>query len=438
MLMKEIDELATLQKQKKQLKYSISDDQPAINFIETQIEDSRRALAENVRNSVSNVQRSLDDVNSRIAEIEKELNNLPGLERKLIEIQRRYDLNNTVYNYMLEKKSEARIAKASKVSNNRVIDTAKSFNAVQIKPKKQKNYLFAILLGLVVPLVYITIVDRLHSKILDRKDIERETDAPIIGFVGHNFAKNEVPVITRSNSSLAESFRTIRTNLKYYLKGKEKAIISITSTLSGEGKTFVSTNLAAVISTLGKKTLLIGLDLRKPRMHRILGTSNSVGLSSYLIGDSSYDEIVLKTQYENLFFVPSGPVPPNPAELIESEKMKSFMDRAANEFDYVIFDTPPIAVVSDGLILGHYADINLFVVRQRYSFVNTLELIQTHLIKRDLKNIGLIVNDISVKGYYGYGLRYGYGFYEGYGDKYGYGNYSSYVDNKSSEYYSEA
>jgi capsular exopolysaccharide synthesis family protein len=280
-------------------------------------------------------------------------------------------------------------------------------------------------------------VDQLHNKILDKKDIERGTEAPIIGFVGHNTSKSEIPVIVKPGSSLSESFRTIRTNLKYYLNGETKAVISITSTISGEGKTFVSLNLAAVLAMLGKKTLLVGMDLRKPRLDKILNNSGEIGLSTYLIGETDYDEILTKTEIENLSFLPSGSIPPNPSELLESERMELFMKKVREEFEYVVLDTPPIGIVSDALVMGEYANINIFVIRQKFSFKNTLELIQNIFEKKELKNLAIVVNDIHISGYYGYGLRYGYGFYEGYGYNYGYGQYGSYGHGDYNKYYTE-
>jgi len=200
-------------------------------------------------------------------------------------------------------------------------------------------------------------------------------------------------------------------------------VIAVTSTVSGEGKTFVAMNLAAIISMLGKKTLLIGLDLRKPRIHKILNLSNTEGMSTYLSGNSKFDDVIQKTSVENLWFATSGPVPPNPAELIERQSMTDFLEKARKQFDYIIIDTPPAAVVTDALLLAARADVTLFVVRQRYSTKNTLHLIDEIYRNREIKNPGIIVNDISMSGYYGYGLRYGYTMGYAYGYNYGYKYY---------------
>jgi tyrosine-protein kinase Etk/Wzc len=435
LLMKLVNDLASLQIEKKKLNYSISKDQPLIGFAQTGIEDARKALSENIKNNLLNTDRILADIDSRIASVEKEMNGLPATERGFIKIQRTYELNNTVYTYMLQKRSEASIAKASNVSGNRVIDEANAYNAGMIKPTPKKNYLFALALGLLIPGLYIYLIDRFHNKILDKKDIEAGTQVPIIGFVGHNTTKDEIPIVTRPGTSLSESFRSIRTNMKYYMNGESKAVISITSTISGEGKTFISVNLAAALSMLGKKTLMIGMDLRKPKLDRIFDADRTAGLSTYLIGQTSFEDLIKKTDIENLYYVPSGPVPPNPTELLETEGMRLFIERVKKDFDFVVLDTPPVGIVSDALLLGSFADINMFIIRQRYSFKNTLEYIQNIYTKKEMKNLAIVVNDIHISGYYGYGLRYGYGFYEGYGYNYGYGQYGSYGRGDYHKYY---
>lgn len=297
--------------------------------------------------------------------------------------------------------------------------------------------MIALLLGLIIPGLYIFIADFLNNKIIDKKDIEKATQVPIIGFIGHNNSESDTPVISNPGTSLSESFRSIRTNLKYYLNGENKAVISITSTISGEGKTFMSVNLAAALSMLGKKTLLMGVDLRRPKIDSIFEIERHKGLSTYLIGESSYEDIVIKNSINNLWFVPAGPVPPNPTELLDTEKMKQFIARARNDFDFIVLDTPPVGIVSDALLLGNYADINIFIVRQHYSEKSTLDLIQKIFERNELKNLTIAVNDIKAAGYYGYGLRYGYGIYQGYGYNYGNGQYGSYGRSYNHKYYSE-
>ena len=193
---------------------------------------------------------------------------------------------------------------------------------------------------------------------------------------------------------------------------------------------------------LGKKVLLLGLDLRKPKLHKILEAGNNTGLTSYLVREAEYKDIIFETKIENLYFTPSGSVPPNPAELIESERMKKFFSEARKEYDCIVIDTPPVAIVTDTLLLAPYVDINLFVVRQRYSSKNTIDLINDLNKQGELKNMAILINDISLSGYYGYGLRYGNtlgyrgGYYYGYNlyGEYGYRRYG--YGKKGKDYYS--
>ncbi|NLV20296.1 MAG: polysaccharide biosynthesis tyrosine autokinase [Bacteroidetes bacterium] len=419
-----VNDLVELQQQKKQISFNLKDDLPAVGLIDNQISDARITLKENVLNSLRNTTKLLDDAKIRIEEVEKGIQKLPGTERQLLNIQRKFDLNNTVYNYLMEKRAEAGIAKASNIADNRIIDSAESFNSSRIKPKERHNYLIAFILGLFIPTGLLIFFDLLNNKIIDRRDIEKATDIPILGFIGHSDLKSDIPVIDKPGSTIAESFRSIRTRLKFFSNNDTSKVIAITSTVSGEGKTFISVNTASIIAMLGKKVLLIGLDLRKPKLHKLLGISNNIGLTSYLIGETGYEGIVFNTKIANLFFTPSGKIPPNPAELIESERMVDFFKRARKQYDYIIVDTPPVAIVTDTLLLTPYVDINLFVVRQRYSSKNTIDLINDLEEQGGLKNIGILINDISISGYYGYGLRYGNTM--GYRGYYGYDLYGEY------------
>ncbi len=190
-----------------------------------------------------------------------------------------------------------------------------------------------------------------------------------------------------------------------------------------------------------KKVLLIGLDLRKPRIHKIFGISNEKGISNFLIGEEKFENIVIKTEIENLWYAPSGPVPPNPAELIELPAMADFIERAKKKFDFIIIDTPPVAIVTDALLVSPLTDFYLFIVRQRYTSRNTLGLIEELNKNENIKSIGIVMNDISISGYYGYGLRYGYSM--GYGYSYGYNYYGGYINRRygytdySKNYYKE-
>ena len=433
-LVKLVGEFATLQQQKKQMAFTVKENQPQAQLQNQELEDSRAALKENVRSAISQLGMSINNVNERISAVEKELGRLPGTERRLIGIQRKFDLNNSVYTYLLERRVEAGIAKASQITDNRIIDQAMIQNSSLVKPREMKNYLTAALLGLLIPMALIVIFDLMNNKIIGRHDIERLTKAPIIGFISHSDYHVEDPVAQKPGSTLAESFRAVRTSLAFYTGQTKCPVIIISSPISGEGKTFVSVNLATIISMMNKKVLIVGLDLRKPRVHAILKAGNGHGMSQYLSGSATFEEVIVTTDIVNLWFAPSGPVPPNPAELIGSPKMTEFIARARNEFDTIIIDTPPVGIVTDALLLSQLTNVALFVVRQRYTTRGSVQLIDEIFRKGEMSNVAILVNDISASGYYGYGLRYGYSL--GYGSRYyDPGNYYTKGGGKSSGYY---
>jgi len=433
-LVKLVQELSILQLQRRQVAFTVKENLPQVQLMDQKIEDARAALRENVSSSINQLKLTRKTLDSRIATTEKELGKLPGTERRLIGIQRKFDLNNSVYTYLLERRAEAGIAKASNITDNRAIDRAIVHNSDKIRPMTMKNYLVAILLGLMVPMVLIVIFDLFNNRIIGRHDIERLTKAPIIGYIGHSEYHVEDPVAEKPGSTLAESFRAVRTSLAFYTGQTKCPVIVVSSPVSGEGKTFVSVNLATIISMMNKKVLIVGLDLRKPRVHAILKAGNGHGMSQYLSNNATFEDVIVQTKIENLWFAPSGPVPPNPAELIGSPKMAEFIARARNEFDTVIIDTPPVGIVTDALLLSQLANVTMFVVRQRYTNRGSVQMLDEIFRRGEMSNVAILVNDISSSGYYGYGLRYGYSL--GYGSRYyDPGNYYTKGGGKSSGYY---
>ena len=440
-LIRLVNELSLIQKEREKLGFNFENDQANIGFINKQEIELRESLKENVLNNIGSIKSSIGEIEKKVDSVDVEIKILPSREIKFIQVQRKFDINNTVYTYLLEKRAETGIARASIVSDNRIIDYASTLNSSLVKPRQRRNNVISIILGLVFPMVLISLIDFFNNKVIDKRDVEMKTKVPVIGFISHNDGKSEMPVVEKPGSSLAESFRAIRTSLKYFISENEKPVIAVSSTISSEGKTFISINLAAITAMLGKRVLLIGLDLRKPRINKVFKFDDSPGMSSYLSGNCNYEDIIRQTQIKNLYYAPSGPIPPNPAELIDTDLMRKFMENAKNEFDYIIIDTPPVAIVTDTLLLTPYVDIYLFIVRQRYTSQNTLELVEQLYRQGKLKNMAIIINDINLSGYYGYGMRYGYSL--GYGYSYGYnyygkGYYGKYgYSDKTKGYYTE-
>ncbi len=418
------------------LNYSSKKENPALDLINLKIKNTKSALIENVQNLIKNNQLSQDEIEKRITRLDMDVQKLPVNERKLINIQKKFDINNEVYTYLLQKRAEAGIMRASNIPDVKVLDLARTENAVLISPKSSLNYSIAFIIGLVIPLIIIIIIDYLNDKILDRKDIEKHTKARILGVIGHNTKLTELVVIDNPKSSITESFRAIKTNMQYALGDKPSSIISVTSTISGEGKSFCSINLACIYAMTNKKTLLVGLDLRKPKVHREFNLDNSIGVSTYLVGQHNMEEIIFSSHVSNLFIAPAGKEPPNPAQLLETSRMTDFFEYIKSRFEVIIIDTPPIALVSDALFFSRFTDANIFVVRQNYSHKNVLSIINELNENTKISGFSIVINDVRVPGYYGnynyYGY-YGYGYSYGYGYGYGYGRgYSS-----GKDYYNE-
>lgn len=393
------------------------EDAPNLIIIRNELNAIKKALAEYIVSTRKTNQITLQAFEQKQDLINQQINQLPANERQQINIEREYKLNNELYTFLLEKRAEAGITKASNIADNKILDIARAENTAQLTPKRSQNYMIALVLGFGIPGAVILMFEFFNNKIEDKKDIESNTHIPIIGTIGHNEIHSDMPVYVDPKSAIAESFRSLRTNLQYILREKDQKIIMISSTISGEGKTFAAINLAIIMAMTNKKVLLVGLDLRKPGLHKIFDVPNETGISTYLSKQSEYDSIIKETSIENLYLTPSGPVPPNPAELIETEQMKSFFEKAGKAFDYIIIDTPPIALVTDALLVSRHAHANLFMIRQRYSSNHVFELINKLEQEQKITAMNILVNDLKIPKYYGYnyGYNYGYGYGYGYG-----------------------
>lgn len=421
-LNKLIAQINDLYIEKKTLAHQLEENNPVLNSINTSLAELKNRIINTIHSSKESNEVSIREVNEQIAKYNQELLSLPRKERELLNLERRVKLNDDLVTFLLERRAEVGIAKSSNVPGNEVLDEARVQNAQMIAPKKKNNYMKALLAGLGIPILLLLLIDYFNNRIRSKSDIESHTDISILGLIGHNHYDVSIPVVEQKKSSIAESFRALRTNLKYLQHEGKAHIISINSTISGEGKTFMAVNLAAILAMVNYKVLVIGVDLRKPRIHRLFHISNEKGLSTFLANIDKYDDIVCKTDLENLHVIPAGPVPPNPAELLESNEMEAFIKKASGDYDYVIFDTPPLAIVSDSLYISKFADTNIFVVRQNYSSKNSLKLINELFATKRMKQVHLVVNDIRHTLSDGYSYSYSYGY--GYGYSYGYGKYN--------------
>jgi capsular exopolysaccharide synthesis family protein len=415
-----MDNLSKVVTDREVLDYNVKSDIPVSEKLDLQISKIKNQILFHSKKNIEVTKSEIDKIKHEINKVNADINRLPVSERQIINIERKFNINDEIYTLLLRRRTEAAITQASNKPDTKMLDAARWETADRKSPDTAGNTRKGILFGLLIPIMIIVLLEFFNNKIDDKSDIESRTSIPIYGTIGKNKHKSNLPVITSPKSPISESFRAIRTNLQYILKSKDKKILAVTSSISGEGKSFISSNLAGVLAISQKKTLLVGLDLRKPKLHLEFNKINDLGISNYLVENAEYHEIIKKTEIENLDVAFSGPVPPNPAELIESERMKLFFEQAVKDYDYIIVDTPPIAVVTDALLLTNIADAYLYIMRQNYSSKNVIKLIED--VKKDnaLQNLGIILNEVEIKrgyGYsYGYGYGYGYGLGQGYYD----------------------
>jgi capsular exopolysaccharide synthesis family protein len=382
------------------------------------IQSIKKDVDEAVRTLRSTDKIKMDFINSQLKEAEKLLSNLPASERQLISVQRNYALLENLYVFLMQKLSEAGISKASSTSD--IIPVNPPMRGGAISPKPTQNYALALLVGFALPLGFFVFFELLNNKVQSKEDIEKITKIPFIGGVGHKTSANNLIVSEKPKSGVAESFRALRSNLNYFTANKDKQVFMVTSSISGEGKTFTTINLATVFAMSGKRTLIVGADMRRPKIFDDFKCTNEVGLSTYLSSISEFEDIVQKTAIGNLFLVSGGPVPPNPSELLLTNRFEMFMKHALERFDFVLLDTPPLALVTDAFVMSKFADHTVFVMRQNYSPKDFVRSINEYYQSGKLKNISILLNDIYKSGL-GYGYGQGYAYNYGYSYGYGYG-----------------
>lgn len=421
-----ISELTKLYAQRTEARQVARAKNPLITSFDQRIQLQQRILTENINSILNNSKISIREINQRVAALGGKIKQLPATQRRMFGMERKFKLNDAIYTLLLEKRAEAQITKASNMADNEVIDQADAAWADPVKPKRSMNYAIAFIAGMLVPIGLLLGKNYMNNKILDRKDIEKLTHFPIIGQIIHSGSNHRMVVAEHPRSFIAESFRQIRTSLQFLTAGNEHMVILVTSCTAGEGKSFTALNLATVFALYGRKTLVMGYDLRKPGMYPDMNLSNTVGITSHLIRKSSLDEIIQPTGVENLHFIAAGPVPPNPAELIASAENDALLEKLKEMYDVIILDTPPLGLVTDAWLLVKHAGVNIFVTRQNVTPKALFESIIADMTKHAIGHTGIILNDFDARKS-NIGRGYGYGYTTGYD----YGYYTSEEENPS-------
>ncbi|MBD0287546.1 MAG: polysaccharide biosynthesis tyrosine autokinase [Flavisolibacter sp.] len=382
-----------------------------IERLRVNILESLRNLRSSIALSVSRLQRTSDSVRGQ-------MRRLPAKEQNLLEIKMQKELKQGVYNLLMNKREQTAISLAGTISNMKVIEEA-TLNFTPVKPNPRNVRLIAIAIGLVLPALFIFIIEVLNDKVNTRSDIEKVTAAPVIGEIGHSYAKESLVVRTNQRSVVAEQFRIVRSNLQYVLTHIEKPVILVTSSFSGEGKSFISTNLGAVMSLANKRTIVLEFDIRKPKILSHLGIPKKPGITNYLLGKVKVEDLPIPVPgYDNLFVLACGPVPPNPGELLLDTKLNELFQYLRQHFDVVVIDTAPVGMVSDAMTLSRFASSTLYIVRQGHTYKKQIILIDEFHSQGKLPKVSVILNDVKVQGRYGYYGKgnYAYAYGSGYFD----------------------
>ncbi len=409
-----IGDLSAKNAEKLSLQFNSKADNPNITRINRHIENLKRSILENTKSLISTTDISLTDLNKRLMNLSSQIRKLPKKEQLLSGIERKFKMNDEMYTFLLEKRSEAQLAKASNLPDNEIIERA--YYDGKIAPNIKKVIIIAFILGLFLPAAIILSSILLNNKIQDKNELELLSNFPIIGEVPKKKEKNDpLFFLHYPKSAFAESIRSIRTNLDFYSSHNGSKTILVTSTISGEGKTFFSINLGASFALLGKKTVIVGYDLRKPKINDYLKMEmKGSGLSKFLVKDNNNisHNLIEPTEIKNLEIIPGGDIPPNPSELIAGEHTKSLLEELKKVYDIIIIDTPPIGLVTDAQLLSKYADVNIITSRHNYTPKPLLKNTLRNININQMHNVCHILNGLpDTKNGYSYGY-YGGEYYK--------------------------
>ena len=414
--------------ERKRLLRTSTENNPTIINLDTSI----RAMKSNVQATLDGSLKGLlitkADLEREASRFSRRISDAPGQERQFVSIARQQEIKAGLYLMLLQKREENAIALAATANNAKIIDEAIA-DDIPVSPKRRMIYLIALVLGVGIPVGIIYLIGLTKFKLEGRADVEKLTTVPIVGDIPLTDEKNEkdgsIAVFENQNNLMSETFRNIRTNLQFMLQNDKKVIL-VTSTVSGEGKSFISANLAISLSLLGKKVVIVGLDIRKPGLNRVFRLSTKEkGITLYLANpETDLMSLVQPSDInQNLYILPGGTVPPNPTELLARDGLDKAIEILKKSFDYVILDTAPVGMVTDTLLIGRVADLSVYVCRADYTHKVEYTLINELAEEKKLPNLCTVINGVDLKRrkygyYYGYGK---YGKYYGYGKRYGYG-----------------
>lgn len=420
-----LGKLNELESQQEKNARTMQEDNPFLQTVNAQVENTKNAIRENLANQRQNLRVTRANLQQLNKRFESSIRTIPRKEREFVTIKRQQGIKESLYLLLLQKKEETAISNASTVTDSRVVDDPYS-PPYPIKPNKQNIYLVALLAGFLIPMGLITLRELLSDKIRSRKEIVDETGLAIFGEITQkpkSMTDNIVDV--KSNNVLAEQFKMLRANMQYAFGSADTDtgnVVLITSSISGEGKSFVSINLATSLALLNKRVVVVELDLRKPKIAAYLGVTDGKmrGMSNYLIGQGDVVDLIRPTTlHPDMYLIPSGPIPPNPSELLSNGRIGILLDALRKQFDYVILDTPPVTLVADATLLGSYVDAVFYIVRHEYTPKIYLQRLAVLNASQKFKSLNVIFNGVNYRNSQEYGYGYGYGYAYKYGEEKG-------------------
>ena len=377
---------------------------PTIKLIEQQIDANRENVQNTISNMKSGIEIALKDLHAQEKTFISRIKNMPTQEREFINIKRQQLIKEELYLFLLQKKEENAITLAVATPKGQIVDKAYNIN----KPVGATRLMllsFSILIGLLLPIVYLYLRNIFKTKFGTRSELEALTDIPILGEICTNDTNENIVVKDGSTSPISELFRLLRSNIQFILNGKDEKVILVTSSTSGEGKSFISSNFAKTLALSGKKVILIGMDIRNPRLGDYLKLQNKYGLTNYLATNTiTIPEIIVpKVLHDNMDIILAGPIPPNPAELLSSEKLKGLIDELKQTYDYIILDTAPVGLISDTFNFAYISDMTIYVCRANYTTKDNIRYANTLVQNNRLKKMSFVINATNAKQGYGYG-----------------------------------
>lgn len=381
---------------------------PLQRNLEQQVRNSKDALYETLNGLRRANSLARSENQSQINKANAQASALPATERQLLGIERKFKLNDELYTFLLEMRAEQQMQKASNKADSEIVEWADEYFSAIISPDRAKVQFLGLFSGVGIPSLVVFLIFLFNNK-LKVEDIKRMTDIPVVGNIPHSSEKTNTVALDFPNSNIAEAFRLLRSRMQFLTKDTGSPVILVTSSIPGEGKTFTAINLASVYSLLGKKTVLVGFDLRKPKLNKELNISMEKGLSTWLIGQDKWDDIIQKTSFENLMVISAGPVPPNPSELTALEKTSELIKLLKDRFEYIVIDSSPIGIVSDTYHLATLADTCLLVTRSGKTQRDMLAKTLIEINDSNINGVCMVINDIPLNSkHYSYGEKYGY------------------------------